>query len=187
MNALDLEIISKFKSEDTREEAFALLVKTYKQRLYWHIRKMVISHEDSDDILQDVFIKVWNKFSGFREDAQIYTWLYRIATNECITFLNRKKMSASVSIDEEETAEYLINTLQSEKNYEGSKIEWKLQRAILTLPDKQRQVFNMKYFDDLKYEEMSIILQTSVGALKASYHHAINKIQKFLTEDGAFD
>lgn len=183
----DSEIVAKFKAENTRTEAFNLLLKKYQQRLYWHIRRMVINHDDTDDLLQEVFIKVWKNFGDFRQDSQIYTWLYRIGTNECITFLNRKKLRPSISMDDEETGEWLVNSLRSERNYDSKKIEWKLQRAILTLPEKQRQVFNMKYFDDLKYEEISEIVGTSVGALKASFHHAVKKIEKFLEEDSAME
>jgi len=180
----DSEIVSRFQNVETKHEAFTLLLKKYQQRLYWHIRKMVINHEDADDLIQDVFIKVWNHLEGFREDAKLYTWLYRIATNECITFLNSKKNKQTVSLNESdedaENSNYLLNTLKSEQFLDGNNIQIKLQEAILTLPDKQRLVFNMKYFDDLKYEDLSEIMGTSVGALKASYHLAVKKIEKFM-------
>lgn len=179
----DSEIVNLFQNTETRHEAFNHLLKKHQQRLYWHIRKMVLNHEDADDLIQDVFIKVWNNLEGFREDAKLYTWLYRIATNECITFLNHKKNKSTISIhedDEEEDSSYLMNTLKSEEFIDGNNIQIRLQEAILTLPDKQRLVFNMKYFDDLKYEDLSEIMGTSVGALKASYHLAVKKIEKYM-------
>lgn len=178
----DSEIVSLFQKAETRHEAFTQLLKKHQQRLYWHIRKMVLNHEDADDLIQDVFIKVWNNLEGFREDAKLYTWLYRIATNECITFLNHKKNKGTISLNEEdeEDSTYLMNTLKSEQFIDGNNIQIKLQEAILTLPDKQRLVFNMKYFDELKYEDLSEIMGTSVGALKASYHLAVKKIEKYM-------
>lgn len=143
---------------------------------------MVISHDDTDDVLQDVFIKVWRNLDKFRKDSQLYTWMYRIATNECITFLNRKKQRNNISLDNE-NSEYLANTLSSSSYFDGTEAQRKLQKALLTLPDKQRLVFNMKYFEDLKYDEISDILGTSVGALKASYHLAVKKIKLFLEQN----
>lgn len=176
----DAEILSLFREENTRSEAFNLLLKKHQQRVYWHIRRMVINHDDADDLVQEVFIKVWKNLGTFREDAQLFTWIYRIATNECITFLNRKKMRNNVSLGED--SDYLVQDLQSEAYLTADAIQLKLQKALLTLPDKQRLVFNMKYFDDLKYEEISEMLGTSVGALKASYHLAIKKIEKYFEE-----
>ncbi len=178
----DHELIVKFQDLKYRNEAFTLIIKKYQQRLYWHIRKMVLNHEDTDDLIQEVFIKVWNNLADFREDAKLYTWLYRIATNECITFLNHKKNKTSISLNEEEDSSYLSDTLKSEVFIDGNDIQIKLQNALLTLPDKQRLVFNMKYFDDLKYEEISDIVGTSVGALKASYHLAVKKIEKYMLD-----
>jgi len=175
----DALIISKFADERTREEAFGHLVKKYQQKIYWHVRRMVIDHDDADDVVQDVFLKVWRNLGKFREDAQLYTWLYRIATNECITFLNRKKQRQSLSLDDGDSGSYLAETLAAGSYFSGDAAQMKLQQAILTLPDKQRLVFNMKYFEDLKYEEISAILGTSVGALKASYHLAVKKIERF--------
>ncbi|HEK21926.1 RNA polymerase sigma factor [Mucilaginibacter sp.] len=174
----DEEILSKFRDEKTRNEAFNILLKKYQQKIYWHVRRMVIDHDDADDITQDVFIKIWKNLPGFRNDAQLYTWMYRIATNECITFLNKKKQKNNVSLDDVDYE--LADTLLSSDQFTGDKIQMKLQQAILTLPDKQRLVFNMKYFDDMKYEEMSEVLGTSVGALKASYHLAVKKIENFI-------
>jgi RNA polymerase sigma factor (sigma-70 family) len=174
----DAEILSKFQDLKTRNEAFNLLLKKYQQKIYWHIRRMVIDHDDADDLVQDVFIKVWKNLEGFRSDAQLYTWMYRIATNECITFLNKKKQKNNISLDE--ISYELADTLASSSYFDGDKAQMKLQQAILTLPDKQRLVFNMKYYDDMKYEEMSDVLGTSVGALKASFHLAVKKIESFL-------
>jgi RNA polymerase sigma factor (sigma-70 family) len=179
IQAEDEEILSKFRDEKTRNEAFNLLLKKYQQKIYWHVRRMVIDHDDADDIVQDVFIKIWKNLPGFRNDAQLYTWMYRIATNECITFLNKKKAKNNVSLDDVDFE--LADTLSGSDHFSGDQIQRKLQEAILTLPDKQRLVFNMKYFDDMKYEEMSDVLGTSVGALKASYHLAVKKIEAFIT------
>ncbi len=178
----DSEIIARFQVEDSRHAAFNELIQKYQKRLYWHIRRMVINHDDADDLIQEVFIKVWNNLSNFREDARLYTWLYRIATNECITFLNWKKNKGALSIDDDEESGYLMASLQSGSYIDGNSIEIKLQEAILFLPDKQRLVFNLKYFDNMKYEDMSATLGTSVGALKASYHLAVKKIEKYFTE-----
>jgi len=174
----DAEILNKFQDVKTRNEAFNLLLAKYQQKIYWHIRRMVIDHDDADDLVQDVFIKVWKNLEGFRSDAQLYTWMYRIATNECITFLNKKKQKNNISLDE--ISYELADTLASSSYFDGDKAQMKLQQAILTLPDKQRLVFNMKYYDDMKYEEMSDVLGTSVGALKASFHLAVKKIESFL-------
>ncbi|MEO6851761.1 MAG: sigma-70 family RNA polymerase sigma factor [Mucilaginibacter sp.] len=175
----DAEILSKFQDEKTRNEAFNLLLKKYQQKLYWHVRRMVIDHDDADDLIQDTFIKVWKNLPGFRSDAQLYTWMYRIATNECITFLNKKKQKNNIPLDD--VAYELADTLADSSYFNGDQAQLKLQQAILTLPEKQRLVFNMKYFDDMKYEEMSNVLGTSVGALKASFHLAVKKIESFLT------
>ena len=174
----DAEILSKFQDEKTRNTAFNLLLKKYQQKIYWHIRRMVIDHDDADDIAQDVFVKVWKNLPGFRADAQLYTWMYRIATNECITFLNKKKAKNNVSLDDVDST--LGDTLAASSYFDGDKAQRKLQEAILTLPDKQRLVFNMKYYEDMKYEEISDVVGTSVGALKASFHLAVKKIEAFL-------
>jgi RNA polymerase sigma-70 factor (ECF subfamily) len=179
MQVEDSEILKKFAQENTRDEAFRLLLNKYQQKLYWHIRRMVISHDDTDDLVQDVFLKVWKSLSNFRSDSQLYTWLYRIATNESITFLKRKKIRNSVSIDDV-NGKNLVEKLKESPYFDGDKAQMKLQKALLTLPEKQRLVFNMKYFDDLKYEDISEILGTSVGALKASFHIAVKKIEHIL-------
>ena len=178
----DALIIAKFAEESTREEAFRLLLKKYQQKIYWHVRRMVIDHDDADDVVQDIFVKVWKNLGNFREDSQLYTWLYRIATNECITFLNKKKQKQNVSLDDDTTA-YLAETLADGNYFNGDKAQTKLQQALLTLPEKQKLVFNMKYFEDMKYDEISEVLGTSVGALKASYHLAVKKIEAFFNNN----
>ena len=177
----DQELIHQFKQTQDKESAFKELIRRYQERLYWHIRKIVISHDDADDVLQNTFIKIWHGLEKFREDSQLFTWLYRIATNESITFLNKKKKSFSLPIEDVQT--YLENNLESDVYYSGDEIQKKLQKAIITLPEKQRIVFNMKYFDEMKYEDMAEILETSTGALKASFHHAVKKIESFLKAD----
>lgn len=174
----DSEILLKFSNKDTRNEAFGLLLKKYQQKIYWHIRRLVINHDDADDLVQDVFIKVWKNLDNFQNNSQLYTWLYRIATNECLTFLNKKKQQNNIPLDE--VAYDLADSLAEGSYFDGNNAQMKLQKALLTLPEKQRLVFNMKYYDDLKYEEISDILGTSVGALKASFHHAVKKIEGYL-------
>jgi len=174
----DIELVHLFKSDDTRHLAFNIIVQRYQERLYWHIRKLVIVHDDADDILQNTFIKVWSNLQNFRQDAQLFTWLYRIATNEALSWLNQKNKKSLFSLNTYEKT--LENSLESDSYFNGDELQAKLQRAILSLPAKQRVVFNMKYFDEMKYEEMASILDTSVGALKASYHHAVKKIEKFI-------
>lgn len=177
----DQELLQKLKNEDTRNFAFNQLVRKYQERIYWHIRKMVIDHDDADDLVQDVFIKIYKSISRFREDAQLFTWIYRIATNECLTFLNKKKRRFFLPIGDVEAE--LNNKLDTSNDLNGDQIQLKLQKALLKLPDKQRLVFNMKYYDDMKYEEIATITDTSVGALKASYHHAVKKIEDLLKMD----
>lgn len=178
MENSELELIANLKNEKTRELAFQSLVKLYQERLYWHIRKIVMDHDDADDVLQNTFIKVWRSIDKFREESTIYTWLYRIATNESITFINSNKRRSLVPMND--TSEFLLNNLTSDPYFEGDEIQLRLQEAILKLPEKQRIVFNMKYFDEMKYEDMSQVLDTSVGALKASFHHAAKKIEEYL-------
>lgn len=180
MKVEDSEILEKFSKENTRTEAFNLLLNKYQQKIYWHIRRIVIDHDDADDLVQDVFIKVWNNLSSFRRDSQLFTWLYRIATNESISFLNRQKIRNSVSLNDHSEGLDLLETLAESPYFDGDKAQMRLQKALLSLPEKQRLVFNMKYFDDLKYEEISEILGTSVGALKASFHIAVKKLEHIL-------
>ena len=177
----DREIIDRVKIPGDEEIAFNQLVQKYQERLYWHVRKIVINHDDSDDVLQNILIKVWRSLSEFRADSSLYTWLYRIATNEALSFLKQKKKRTFAPWVE---VEYKMSeTMESDPWFNGDEIQLKLQQAILKLPDKQRIVFNMKYFDKVKYEDMSVILDTSVGALKASYHHAVKKIEAMLGDD----
>jgi RNA polymerase sigma factor (sigma-70 family) len=178
MQAEDSEILQKFADPKTRNAAFNLLLQKYQQKIYWHIRRLVVNHDDADDLVQEVFVKVWKNLADFRSDSQLYTWLYRIATNESITFLNRKKLKNNISLDE--VGYDLADTLAGSTYFDGDMAQMKLQKALLTLPEKQRLVFNMKYFDDLKYEEISAILGTSVGGLKASFHLAVKKIEHYL-------
>lgn len=177
----DKELLAKIRNPETRNYGFNMLVRSYQQRIYWHVRKMVIDHDDADDLTQEVFIKIHRYIDSFREDAQLFTWIYRIATNECLTFLDKKKRKFFLPIND--VAGELSAKLDSSPHVSGDEIQIKLQKALLTLPDKQRVVFNMKYFEDLTYEEMAEITTTSVGALKASYHHAVKKIEDFLTND----
>ena len=175
----DDELLNLFRDEDTRDSAFELILNKYQEKLYWHIRKMVIVHDDADDVLQNTWMKVWKGLIKFRSNSALYTWLYRIATNECITFLNKKRSICTQA--GENMDKMLSNQLESEPGYNGDEIQTKLQNAIISLPEKQRLVFNMRYYDEMKYEEMSKVLDTSVGALKASYHHAVKKIEKYIT------
>lgn len=174
----DKELLAKIRHPDTRNYGFNLLVRAYQQRVYSIVRKMVIDHDDADDLTQETFIKVHKAIDNFREDAQLYTWIYRIATNECLTFLNKKRRRFFLPI--EDISRELSGKIDSSSHISGDDIEKKLQKALLKLPDKQRLVFNMKYYEDLPYESMSEITGTSVGALKASYHHAVKKIEDFL-------
>jgi RNA polymerase sigma factor (sigma-70 family) len=176
----DKELLSKIRNPETRNYGFNLLVREYQKRVYWHTRKMVIDHDDADDLTQEIFIKIHRYIDGFREDAQLFTWIYRIATNECLSFLQRKKRRFFLPIGDVEGE--LTTKLENTSGLSGDEIQLKLQKALLKLPDKQRLVFNMKYFDDMPYEQISEITNTSVGALKASYHHAVKKIEYFLSE-----
>jgi RNA polymerase sigma-70 factor (ECF subfamily) len=179
MQLSDQELIDKLRNGSTRDKAFSDLVTKYQERLYWHIRKIVLNHEDSDDVLQNTFMKVWRNLDSFREESSLFTWLYRIAINESLTFINAQKKRHAVPF--QDVSEYLKNRLEADEYYEGTDIQKKLQQAILTLPEKQRLVFNMRYFEELPYQQMSDILETSVGALKASYHHAAKKVEEFIT------
>jgi RNA polymerase sigma factor (sigma-70 family) len=177
--AEDHMILAGFRNEKTREAAFTQLVRKYQERLYWHVRRMVVEHEDANDVLQNVFIKVWKNLGEFREEANLYTWLYRIATNETLTWLEQQKKRSSISLSNDDEG-VLENKLVAQKGFDANKLEWKLQQAIQSLPEKQRIVFNLRYYDEMPYEEMSTVLDTSVGALKASYHHAVKKVEAFL-------
>lgn len=176
----DQALLATFKTEATRERAFTAILKKYSERLYWHIRRLVVNHDDAHDVLQNVSIKIWKGLADFREESNLYTWLYRIATNEALSFLESQKRRAALSLSDYEGS--LENKLVAEKGFDARKIEWRLQQAIQSLPEKQRVVFNLRYYDEMPYEEMSEITRTSVGALKASYHHAVKKVEAFFKE-----
>lgn len=175
------DIVAQLQDPAKQREAFSCVVKLYGERLYWQIRKMVLSHEDTNDILQNTFLKAWANIDLFRGDAKLSTWLYKIAINESLTFLKKQRQMNHVSIDD--TDVFLLDRLKGDEYFNGDEAQMKLQKAILTLPEKQRLVFHMKYYEEMKYEEISEILGTSVGALKASYHYAVKKIEEFLTKE----
>lgn len=177
----DSELIIRLKNKETQNYAFHLLIKQYQEQVYWMIRKMVVDHDDANDLTQDVFIKVHQNIDRFNEKAQLFTWIYRIATNECLSFLRKQKRRSFFSLESHH--DILAEKLKESHQVTENDVTYKLQQALLRLPDKQRLVFQMKYFDDLKYEELSKILDTSIGSLKASYHHAVKKIEKYLSED----
>ena len=174
----DSELLVQFRDASTKEKAYTSIVRKYQEKLYWHIRRMLVEHEDTNDVLQNVLIRVWNGLENFREDSQLYTWLYRIATNECLTYLEQQKKKATISLSDVETG--LSNKIMADKGFDANKLEWKLQLAIQQLPEKQRVVFGLRYYDEMPYEEMSRVLETSEGALKASYHHAVKKIEDYM-------
>ncbi len=173
------QIVELLRDANRREQAFTLMVDHFKEQLYWQIRRMVLSHDDADDILQNTFIKAWTGLDGFRGDAKLSTWLFRIANNETLNFLERKRQTLSI---DDEAAVGVAASLESDPYFDGDETARQLQEAIAQLPAKQRQVFNLKYFEEMKYEEMSEALGTSVGALKASYHHAVKKISEFFSQ-----
>ncbi|WP_299839014.1 RNA polymerase sigma factor [uncultured Tenacibaculum sp.] len=174
----EITLVSQLQNVATKEAAFRNLISQYKERLYWHIRKIVISHDDTDDVLQNTFIKIFKSIDNFKGESKLYSWMYRIATNEAITFINKRAKQNNVDISEYK--QQAVSNLKSDDWFSGDEIQMILQKAIATLPQKQQLVFNMKYFDDLKYQEISEVLDTSVGALKASYFHAVKKIQEFI-------
>ncbi len=177
----DKELLERFKNPESKNFAFNQLVRKYQEKIYWITRKMVVDHDDANDLTQNVFIKVWGNLDKFKGTSQLYTWIYRIATNECLTFLKKKRRRFFVSVADVENE--LSNKIDTSHNIDGDEIALKLEKAILTLPDKQRLVFNMKYFEELKYQQISEITDTSVGSLKASYHHAVKKIEEILSHD----
>jgi len=181
-NPDDRALLTAFAHEPSRDRAFTAIVAAYGERLYWHIRRMVTEHEDANDVLQNTFIKAWKGLQDFRGESGLYTWLYRVATNETITWLQARKRRAVVPLEtgSGEEARSYADRLAAEPGFDGQRAEWQLQRAVGTLPEKQRLVFNLRYFDEMPYEQMSGVLGTSVGALKASYHHAVKKIEAFL-------
>ena len=171
-------LIEQLINVQTREKAFRELISLYKERLYWHVRKIVISHDDTDDVLQNTFIKIYKNISKFNQESKLFSWMYRIATNEAITFINKRNKERNIDISE--VQEQIVSTLESDIYFSGEEIQEILQKAIASLPQKQQLVFNMKYFDNMKYTEISEILGTSVGALKASYFHAVKKIESYI-------
>lgn len=177
----DKHILKLFSKKATQQDAFQMLIQEYQTRLYWHIRKMVFSHDDADDLLQEVFIKVWQNLPKFRGDSSLFTWIYRIATNESLTHIKKKKKHLILSIDANEAN--LEGFHENDTMFTGSDIEKKLHKSIAQLPEKQRLVFQMKYFEEMKYEEISEVLEVSVGALKASFHHAVKKIGIFIKNE----
>lgn len=174
------EVLALLQDKETQKRGFEMIVAEYSEKLYWQIRRMVLSHDDANDLLQNTFIKAWINIEYFRADAKLSTWLYRIALNECLTFLNKQRSQNTVAIDDPEAS--VIQKLESDTYFSGDEAQLLLQKALLTLPEKQRMVFNLKYYEEMKYDEMSEIFGTSVGALKASYHHAVKKIEKYLQE-----
>ena len=177
----ETQLVAQLKSDTHKEQAFRALITLYKERLYWHIRHIVKSHDDTDDVLQNTFIKIFKNIHSFKGDSKLFSWMYRIATNEAITFINQNAKRLQTTSEEAQTL--AINKLSSDVYFEGDAIQLKLQKAIAILPEKQQLVFNMKYFQELKYSEMSEILETSEGALKASYHLAVKKIEAYLTQN----
>ena len=171
-------LIEQLINVQTREKAFRELISLYKERLYWHVRKIVISHDDTDDVLQNTFIKIYKNIGKFKQESKLFSWMYRIATNEAITFINKRNKERKVDISE--VQEQIVSTLESDIYFSGEEIQEILQKAIASLPQKQQLVFNMKYFDNIKYTQISEILGTSVGALKASYFHAVKKIESYI-------
>ncbi|MDF0716313.1 RNA polymerase sigma factor [Muricauda sp. 334s03] len=174
-------LVQELQQEESRAKAFEVLVNTYKERLYWHIRRIVLDHDDTDDVLQNTFIKVYRNIEKFKGDSKLYSWMYRIATNESLTFLKQK--SRKMGISDQELKDRMVENLQADVYFEGDEIQLKLQKALATLPDKQKLVFTMKYFQEMKYTDISEALDTSVGALKASYHLAVKKIETYLKEN----
>lgn len=172
-------LIKRLQNPSEQRKAFSELVSLYSEQLYWQIRKLVLAHDDANDVLQNTFIKIWTNIDSFRGDSKLTTWLYKIAINESITFINKQRQQYNIPLDADDT--FLLTKLEADSYFDGDEAQLKLQKAVLTLPEKQRIVFNMKYFDDMKYEDISAILDTSVGALKASYHHAVKKIEEFLS------
>lgn len=177
----DKQLLEMFQNPKTRNLAFNHIINQNQERAYWHIRKIVLSHEDANDVIQNTFIKVWKNLDKFKGESKIFTWIYTIATNEALSFLKKKKRTYFESLDA--VSYRLSDNLSADNYFDGDEIELKLQKAILTLPTQQRITFNMKYFDKMKYDEISEVLGTSVGALKANYHHAKKKIEQYLSEN----
>ncbi|MEK6493647.1 RNA polymerase sigma factor [Myroides odoratimimus] len=174
----EISLLNRLQNNDTKHEAFRELLSLYQQRLYMHIRTIVLNHDDTDDVLQEVFIKIYQNIDTFKGNSQLFSWMYRIATNQALDFLKSK--SRKMQLEDDELNEYLVNQLEADSLFDGDEAELILQKAIASLPQKQQLVFKMKYYEDLDYQTISEILETSVGALKASYHHAVKKIELFI-------
>jgi len=178
MHLSDQELLSLYSNAATKEQGYTAIIKKYQEKMYWHIRRMVIDHADADDILQNTLLKIWKGLENFREESQLFTWIYRIATNETLSFLAKEQRRSLVSLDQMGTV--LEDKIKADSHFNPNQLEWKLQLAIQQLPEKQRLVFHLRYYDEMPYEEMSRVLDTSEGALKASYHHAAKKIESFI-------
>lgn len=178
---IDLDdLVNRLRDPLTCRKAFEDVISLYSDQLYWQIRRMVNNHDDANDLLQNTFIKAWNAIGNFRGDAKLSTWLHKIAINESLSFIEQEKKRLNISLDDEES--YVINTIEADTNIDGDELALQLRKAVASLPEKQRLVFNMKYYDDMKYEEISEILGTSVGALKTSYHIAVKKIEQYFED-----
>ncbi len=177
----DNELVGLFRDANRKHYAFNLLVRKYQEKIYYFVRRLVIDHDDADDVVQNIFIKVWNNLDSFREDSKLFTWLYRISVNESLSFLKSKQLRSYLSLSSPEAM--MVKSLRDEPYFDGQEIQKRLREAIIRLPKKQQLVFNMRYYDDLSYDEISEILGTSVGALKASYHFAVKKIEEFVTSN----
>ena len=178
-NYTDDELIELFGNADKKHYAYNLLVRKHQEKIYYFVRRMVVDHDDADDVVQNVFIKVWNNLDSFRADSKFFTWLYRIAVNESLSFLKSKRLRSYLSLSSPEAM--MVKALHDDTYFDGPEIQRRLSEAIIRLPKKQQLVFNMRYYDDLSYDEISEIVGTSVGALKASYHFAVKKIEEFVT------
>ncbi len=178
----EAQLIEDLRNPATARDSFAELVRIYGESMYWQIRKMVASHDDADDLLQNCFVKVWKNLNNFRGDAKLSTWLHKIAINESINFINKEKQRLGLTDDSPDS--FILKNIESDEFFDGDALQALLQEAIASLPEKQRLVFNMRYYDEMKYEEMSELLGTSVGALKASYHHAVKKVTAYVQSKG---
>lgn len=177
----DSEILELFHNPDTREKGFNLLVKKFTEPVYWHLRRILLDHEDTNDVMQNVFLKIWQHLGKFREDSKLYTWIYRIATNEAISHLKSSRAKFHISINSE-NENFIVNSLQEDSYFKPNEIEMKLQKGILKLPEKQRMVFLLRYYENMNYNQMSDVLKTNVNTLKATYHIASKKIEDYLKE-----
>lgn len=178
-NINEAELVKELQDPKRANAAFDRLMRIYGEKIYWQIRRMVVNHDDASDLLQNTFVKAWNNITNFRGEARLSTWLHKIAVNESLNFLQRERARQGISVDDDSRDTFVVNNLEADEYFDGDKLKAEFQKAIATLPEKQRLVFTMRYFDDMKYEQISEVLGTSVGALKASYHHAVKKIEKY--------